>query len=426
MVIYLGGEYETRRGFSTGIVIDPPKLGGVSITDGRAWYFILLVAAAATLLLCLNLLRARTGRAWRAIRAHETVAEALGIGVASYKLLAFVISSAMTAVAGALFAYYRGFVSVEAFSLFLTIQYVAMVIIGGMGSLLGALLGAAFVTLFPYRHRSRPAAPCRAPSVTRAVLFAVNYAAFGVVDDPVPDARAAGAGRHLAPRPELLPAVAVQAAAGRGSAQMSLLGVDKLEVVYQRAITAVQGITLAVEPRQIVALLGTNGAGKTTTLRAISGFLGIDDARVTEGTIVFKGERIENRPPHEITRARRRAGARARQGVSQSDGRREPAVPVAARRRACRAAQREALVYQFFPALGELRAPHRRPAVRRRTADAGARQRARVPARAAAGRRALARLGAGGRGGPAAPPRRDPARARHHHLDRGAERRGGA
>ena len=78
------------------------------------------------------------------------MAEALGINIAGYKLLAFVISSAITAVAGALFAYYRGFVSVEAFSLFLTIQYVAMVIVGGMGSLLGALLGAAFVTLFPY------------------------------------------------------------------------------------------------------------------------------------------------------------------------------------------------------------------------------------------------------------------------------------
>ena len=123
VVIYLGGEYETKRGFSTGIMIDPPKLGGSAITDGRAWYFILLAAAAATLLICLNLLRARTGRAWRAIRAHETVAEALGIGIAGYKLLAFVISSAITAVAGALFAYYRGFVSVEAFSLFLTIQY---------------------------------------------------------------------------------------------------------------------------------------------------------------------------------------------------------------------------------------------------------------------------------------------------------------
>src|SRR5437660_4021202 len=150
VVIYLGGEYESRRGFSTGIVIDSPTLAGFSISDGRIWYYILLAAAAVTLLLCLNLLRAKTGRAWRAIRAHETVAEALGIGIAGYKLLAFVISSAITAVAGALFAYYRGFVSVEAFSMILTIQYLAMVIIGGMGSLLGALLGAAFVTVFPY------------------------------------------------------------------------------------------------------------------------------------------------------------------------------------------------------------------------------------------------------------------------------------
>jgi branched-chain amino acid transport system permease protein len=180
VVVYLGGEYETRRGFSTGIMIDPPQLGGISISDGRAWYFILLAAAVLTLLLCLNLLRARTGRAWRAIRAHETVAEALGIGIAGYKLLAFVISSAITAVAGALFAYYRGFVSVEAFSLFLTIQYVAMIIIGGMGSLVGALLGAAFVTVFPYLIETGLLA---LPGAQRyaGMLFAVNYAAFGLV-----------------------------------------------------------------------------------------------------------------------------------------------------------------------------------------------------------------------------------------------------
>jgi len=180
VVVYLGGEYETRRGFSTGIMIDPPQLGGISISDGRAWYFILLAAAVLTLLLCLNLLRARTGRAWRAIRAHETVAEALGIGIAGYKLLAFVISSAITAVAGALFAYYRGFVSVEAFSLFLTIQYVAMIIIGGKGSLVGALLGAAFVTVFPYVIETGLLA---LPGAQRyaGVLFAINYAAFGLV-----------------------------------------------------------------------------------------------------------------------------------------------------------------------------------------------------------------------------------------------------
>jgi branched-chain amino acid transport system permease protein len=180
VVIYLGGEYEARRGYSTGIVIDPPTLGNIAISDGRAWYFILLAVAGVTLLLCLNLLRARTGRAWRAIRAHETVAEALGIGIAGYKLLAFVISSTITAVAGALFAYYRGFVSVEAFSLFLTIQYLAMVIIGGMGSLLGALLGAAFVTLFPYLIEAGLLALPGAQGYA-SLLFAVNYAAFGLV-----------------------------------------------------------------------------------------------------------------------------------------------------------------------------------------------------------------------------------------------------
>jgi branched-chain amino acid transport system ATP-binding protein len=81
-----------------------------------------------------------------------------------------------------------------------------------------------------------------------------------------------------------------------------VLAIDKLEVTYQRAITAVQGITLSAGAEQIVALLGTNGAGKTTTLRAISGFLGLDDARVTEGSITFAGERIDIRLPHEIAR----------------------------------------------------------------------------------------------------------------------------
>jgi branched-chain amino acid transport system permease protein len=180
VVVYLGGEYESKRGFSTGITIDPPRIGSYTIYGGRIWYFVLLAFAAAALLICLNLLRSRTGRAWRAIRMHETVAEALGIGVAAHKLLAFVISSSMAAVSGALFAYYRGFVSVEAFSLFLSIQYVAMIIVGGMGSLLGALLGAVFVTLFPYAIE---AALMRLPNAQSyaGVLFAVNYAAFGVV-----------------------------------------------------------------------------------------------------------------------------------------------------------------------------------------------------------------------------------------------------
>jgi branched-chain amino acid transport system permease protein len=180
IVVYLGGEYESTRGFSTGIMIDAPNLGGFALRNPRAWYFVLLAAAAATLLICVNLLRSRTGRAWRAIRAHETVAEALGIGIAGYKLLAFVISSALASLAGALFAYYRGFVSVEAFSLFLSIQYVAMIIVGGMGSLLGALLGALFVTLLPYLIEALLMRLPNAQSYAGA-LFAIDFSAFGVV-----------------------------------------------------------------------------------------------------------------------------------------------------------------------------------------------------------------------------------------------------
>lgn len=90
------------------------------------------------------------------------------------------------------------------------------------------------------------------------------------------------------------------AAEGAGGGQV-LLRIDKLEVVYHQVLTAVQGITLEARQGQIVALLGNNGAGKTTTLRAISGFIGLDDAKVTEGSIRYKGHAMENQPPHMAT-----------------------------------------------------------------------------------------------------------------------------
>jgi branched-chain amino acid transport system ATP-binding protein len=132
---------------------------------------------------------------------------------------------------------------------------------------------------------------------------------------------------------------------------MTLLQVEKIEVVYKRVITAVQGVTLSVAENQIVALLGTNGAGKTTTLRAISGFLGIDDARVTEGAISLGGIRLDNRPPHEI----------AMRGVVLVPEREKvfPNLTVAENlmapvaRQTSRAGQE--LAFHFFPKLAELR-----------------------------------------------------------------------
>ena len=178
VVIYLGGEYESREILSTGIMVDSPSIGGWSLSSGRAWYFALLFFAALALLVSVNLQRSRTGRAWRALRERDVVASALGINVQRFKLLAFMVSAAMTAVAGALFAYFRNFVSIDAFSLYLTVQYVAMIIIGGMGSIPGALLGAGFVILFPYAIE---AIAGLLPARFSSVVFALDYAAFGVV-----------------------------------------------------------------------------------------------------------------------------------------------------------------------------------------------------------------------------------------------------
>jgi branched-chain amino acid transport system ATP-binding protein len=135
-----------------------------------------------------------------------------------------------------------------------------------------------------------------------------------------------------------------------------LLSVEKLEVAYHRAITAVQGISLVVRPGQIVAMLGTNGAGKTTTLRAISGFLGLDDARVTAGAITFAGHRIDNRAPHETARlgivlVPERDKVFANLTVAENL---EASVTRAADGTERRGL--EARVYGYFPQLAELRA----------------------------------------------------------------------
>ena len=81
-----------------------------------------------------------------------------------------------------------------------------------------------------------------------------------------------------------------------------LLALENVEVVYHHVATAVQSVSLQVPERGLVALLGTNGAGKTTTLRAISGFLGSDDAAIVGGRVVFLGQTVNGRRPHELAR----------------------------------------------------------------------------------------------------------------------------
>ena len=149
-VIIVGvGQYQSAISYGSGFTIPAPSFFGLEIASERAWYFVLLPFALGVLLLNLNWLRSAYGRAWMAIRHRDVAAEALGINVALYKLLAFSASTSLTCVAGALWAYHTAFVSVEAFDFDMLIQYLAMVIIGGLGSVLGSIFGAMFVTLLP-------------------------------------------------------------------------------------------------------------------------------------------------------------------------------------------------------------------------------------------------------------------------------------
>jgi len=134
-----------------------------------------------------------------------------------------------------------------------------------------------------------------------------------------------------------------------------LLAIDRLEVVYQRAITAIQGISLSVQQGQIVGILGTNGAGKTTLLRAVSGFHGIDDARVTEGAIRFKGRRIEAAEPHRIARAGIALVPERDKVFANLTVAENLLVPAAAGASKAERRRREEQVLAFFPQLADLR-----------------------------------------------------------------------
>lgn len=133
---------------STIYIPTPTFLGWEINTEYRRYYMILPVALIAYVA-ALNLVRSRVGRAFIAVRDRDVAAEIIGVSVFKYKLLAFAVSSFYAGVAGALWTYYLKIANYEHFTLVTSVQYLAMVIIGGLGSVLGSVFGAVFITLLP-------------------------------------------------------------------------------------------------------------------------------------------------------------------------------------------------------------------------------------------------------------------------------------
>jgi branched-chain amino acid transport system permease protein len=135
---------------SSGIILPLASLGFMELQAPVQWYYFLLVVTTLVVVGALNVLRSFIGRRWIAVGEHDVAAEALGVPVRWSKLSVFAITSGVTAFAGALSAYYVGTVSFETYHFGLAITYLAMIIVGGVGSVLGSILGAVFITLLPY------------------------------------------------------------------------------------------------------------------------------------------------------------------------------------------------------------------------------------------------------------------------------------
>lgn len=149
IVEFVVTHWDGLTGGTEALVVPAPELFGARMnTDGR-FYWILIVVALAAALFAANLFRSRVGRAWVAIRDQDIAASAIGVNVFGYKLLAFATSSFLVGLSGALLAHYRSIVTWERFTIEVSISYLAMIIIGGLGTISGSFFGASLIVLLP-------------------------------------------------------------------------------------------------------------------------------------------------------------------------------------------------------------------------------------------------------------------------------------
>ena len=154
------GRWKGVTGGFSGLSVGNPVAFGFDLSGLQSFYYLCLGTLVLVLLGLLNLMRAKTGRAFMGVRDSEAAAYSLGIWVDGYKVLAFVISATVTGLAGALLAHHVRFLTPEGFGLILSLEMVLMVTIGGLGSLRGAILGAVLISMLPtFISRIKPLLP---------------------------------------------------------------------------------------------------------------------------------------------------------------------------------------------------------------------------------------------------------------------------
>src|SRR4030043_129242 len=162
IIIWIINHWSVTGGF-VGMDVPRASIGGLMFKTEASQFYLIMVIVALCILFAKNLARGRVGRAFIAVRDNDLAAEVMGINLLYYKLLAFFIGCFLAGIAGSLLAHWIGFINAEHFSLAESILYVGMIIIGGLGTTLGPILGVLFirilqqlltVQLVPYLERT--------------------------------------------------------------------------------------------------------------------------------------------------------------------------------------------------------------------------------------------------------------------------------
>ncbi len=273
-IYFLFGNIEGLGQYNGISDVPPIALGGVALTSSIAIYYLIWAMLIAALVLAANLLGSREGRAIGVLRGGGVLVESLGIDPFRIKLVTFVIAALMSALSGWLYAHMSRFVSPAPFDVHVSILYLLMAMVGGMGHLLGAVVGAAVVTVLKdqiqdWLPRIAPGASGQLEIVVFAVLFILllQHARAGIVPFAL---RVLPAVKRMAPAGAAALAPRLQPA--RGGTLLGVAGVTR----RFGGLVAVNDVSFEVRAGEILGLIGPNGAGKTTMFNLITGALAPD------------------------------------------------------------------------------------------------------------------------------------------------------
>lgn len=293
---FLFGNVEGLGRFNGIASIPPISLGPYALVTSSQIYFLIWGIVVFVLVLGYNMLDSRLGRAMRALRGGNTLVESLGINAFRIKLATFVIAAFLASLSGWLYAHLSRFISPGPFDAGMGIEYLMMSMVGGAGSLLGGVVGAAIVTLLKnsvqdYLPLIAKGASGQLEIVAFSALFILflQWARQGIVPFVA----------HYLPkakreRPQPAPPLPRRSQPAPGEL---LLKVDGAERRFG-GLVAVNNVSFEVRSGEILAVIGPNGAGKSTMFNCLTGAL-----RVNKGEIVFAGRPITRDAQSRIARA---------------------------------------------------------------------------------------------------------------------------